>query len=155
TGLPRDTARRDRYTWVHLLQPYVKNGDPRRIDNLAVNANVDAPGMWRCPSFNVQSLVSTSNQTDCDGPRGFDASDYARQYSAHYGLVTPNGPTGSCTQQDPYWNSPGSNPFQTDITGSLGEISRPAETALVTDGALFMTNWPNNAIGFLWGCDAG
>jgi len=99
--------------------------------------------------------VNTSIQPDCDGPSAFVASDFARQYYAHYGLVTPTGPRGSCTQQDPYWNAAGSNPFQTGITESLGEISRPAETVLITDGVLFMTNWPNNAIGFLWGCDAG
>ena len=41
------------------------------------------------------------------------------------------------------------------ITGSLGEISRPAETAVVTDGVLFMTNRPDYSIIFTWGCDAG
>src|SRR5213593_4789283 len=28
TGLPRDSARSDRNSWVHLLQPYVANGKP-------------------------------------------------------------------------------------------------------------------------------
>src|SRR3954447_2187296 len=40
TGAPRDSARRDRETWVHLLQPYVKNGGPPRIDNLPAGANL-------------------------------------------------------------------------------------------------------------------
>src|SRR3954470_18700403 len=37
TGGPRDSSRHDRDTWVHLLQPYVKNGNPSRIDNLPEN----------------------------------------------------------------------------------------------------------------------
>src|SRR5438093_846971 len=28
TGLPRDSVRSDRNSWVHLLGPYVKNGAP-------------------------------------------------------------------------------------------------------------------------------
>src|SRR5947209_5125037 len=50
TGLPRDTARRDRNTWVHLIQPYVRSGDPPRLDNLPVGANLPPPPLFGCPS---------------------------------------------------------------------------------------------------------
>src|SRR5258708_35885189 len=86
TGLPRDTARRDRNTWVHLLQPYVKNGNPPRIDGLPVNANLDAPGMWKCPSFRVADFINNVNDPECGAPGTVDPSDFARQYYAHYGL---------------------------------------------------------------------
>src|SRR5438046_1975512 len=86
TGMPRDTARRDRNTWVHLLQPYVKNGDPPRIDNLPPNGNVEPSGVWRCPSFNVTDIVNSTNSPDCYGPGTIDAGDFARQYYAHYGI---------------------------------------------------------------------
>src|SRR5437773_12230402 len=53
TALPRDSARRDRNSWVHLLQPYIKNGEPPRIDNLPVGANVAPVGGWLCPPSNA------------------------------------------------------------------------------------------------------
>jgi len=155
TGLPRDTARRDRNTWVHLLQPYVKNGDPPRIDNLPMGANLDPVGVWRCPSFNAQELAHSSGLPDCDGPNGVLPNDFPpRQYFAHYGIVEPEGFSGSCQQEDPYFNPPGSDPVATGITGTLAGVSRPAETVLITDGASFISNRPNNGIGVFWGCDA-
>src|SRR5437763_12528375 len=68
TGLPRDSVRSDRRTWIHLLMPYVKNGDPPRIPNLTVNANLDAPGVWRCPSFKITDFINSVNSSDCFGP---------------------------------------------------------------------------------------
>src|SRR5262249_42711942 len=103
TALPRDTARGDRNTCLHLLQPHVTNGAPARIPNLSVNAKLPPLGIFRCPSFNAAELVESANQPDCDGPDAIDQADLARQYYAHYGIVspTPAGPQGACTQVDP------------------------------------------------------
>src|ERR671936_106434 len=49
SGLPRDTARRDLNPWTSLLQPYIKHGEPDRIDNLPARAGVPAKGMFACP----------------------------------------------------------------------------------------------------------
>src|SRR5205814_1265118 len=109
TGLPRDSARSDRNSWVHLLQPYVANGKPERLPNLAVGANVDPSGIFRCPSFSAARFLEGANQPDCD-PGVFDASDFPpRQYYAHYAMVGASGPQGGCTQSDPYFNLPGSD----------------------------------------------
>jgi prepilin-type N-terminal cleavage/methylation domain-containing protein len=156
TGLPRDSARRDRNTWVHLLQPYVRNGDPPRIDNLPVNANLDAPGIWRCPSFKITDFINSTNSPDCYGPGTTDPAWAARQYYAHYGIISPPpaGAAGSCTQEDPHYNYTGSDPLFTNKTGTLAEVGRPAETVLITDGATFMTNLANQGIQSLGGCVA-
>jgi prepilin-type N-terminal cleavage/methylation domain-containing protein/prepilin-type processing-associated H-X9-DG protein len=156
TDLPRDTARRDRNTWVHLLQPYVKNGDPPRIDNLAPNANIPPVGMWRCPSFNVTDLVNSTNSPDCYGPGAIDPGDLARQYYAHYGIICPppGGPQGNCTQSDPYYNYTGTDPIFTFVTGSLPAIQRVAETVIVSDGVTFMWNGASNLIFTGGGCTA-
>jgi prepilin-type N-terminal cleavage/methylation domain-containing protein/prepilin-type processing-associated H-X9-DG protein len=156
SGLPRDTARRDRNTWVHLLQPYVRSSDPPRIDNLPPGANVDPPGMWRCPSFRVTDAYISTVSPDCYGPGSIELSDFARQYYAHYGIICPppGGPQGSCTQSDPYYQYTGTDPIFTNITGSLPAITRPAETVIVSDGVTFMWNGPNNSIFTGGGCVA-
>jgi prepilin-type N-terminal cleavage/methylation domain-containing protein/prepilin-type processing-associated H-X9-DG protein len=156
TGLPRDSVRSDRRSWVHLLAPYVKNGDPPRIPNLPPNANVDALGVWRCPSFNVAEFIKNTNSPDCFGPDTIDASMLARQYYAHYGIISPPpaGGAGSCTREDPYYNYTGSDPLDSGKTGTLAEVTRPAETALITDGATVMSNLPNWAIFSAGGCVA-
>lgn len=157
TGAARDTARRDRNTWVHLIQPYVKDGDPPRHDNLPASANL-APGrLFTCPSFNPAEFVRSANAPDCDGPGTFDDNDFPpRQYYGHEGIVLPNppGPQGSCTLSDPYFNYTGSDPLFTGITGSVAEVVRPSETVLFTDGATWLSNRPNNAIGVFGGCEA-
>jgi prepilin-type N-terminal cleavage/methylation domain-containing protein len=156
TGLPRDTARRDYNTWVHLLQPYVKNGNPPRLDNLPVDYNLEPLDVWKCPSFKPLDFVNSVNSPDCYGPGSVDSSDLARQYYAHYGIISPppGGPTGSCTQSDPYFNYPGSDPIITFVTGNLAQIQRSAETVIVTDGATFMSNRSNYGIFIAGGCVA-
>jgi len=156
TGLPRDTARRDRNTWVHLLQPYVKNGAPPRIDNLSANANVEPLGVWRCPSFNVTDVVNNTNSPDCYGPGAVAPGDFARQYFAYYGIICPppGGPQGTCTQADPYFNYTGTDPIFTSITGRLPQIWRPAETVIVSDGVTYMWNGDRNLIFTGGGCVA-
>jgi len=154
TGLPRDSARRDRNTWVHLLQSYVRNGDPPRFDNLPVDANLEPIGVWRCPSFRVTDFINSVDSPDCYGPGAADPP--ARQYYAHYGIICPppGGPAGSCTQEDPYYWYTGSDPISTNITGSMTQITRSAETVIVSDGASYMSNRPNQAITIAGGCVA-
>jgi prepilin-type N-terminal cleavage/methylation domain-containing protein len=157
TGAERDTARRDRNTWVHLIEPYVKVGEPPRIDNLPEGANYPARALFTCPSFKPTAILETGNQPDCDGPGTFTDNEFPpRQWYAHYGIVapTPPGPQGTCTQSDPYYNLTGSDPLFSDVIGSLAEVVREADTVFITDGVTFMSNRPNNAIGNFGGCEA-
>lgn len=157
TGLPRDSARRDRDTWVHLLQPYVKNGEPPRLDNLPAGADRGPDGIFRDSSFSPNRMIDAANALDCDGPGTLGATDLpGRQCYAHYGLVWPGpaGPQGSGAPGDPYFNLPGSDPVFTGITGTTVEVTRPADTVIITDGVSFMTNASNNAIGVFWGCES-
>lgn len=157
TGLARDTARRDRNTWVHLIQPYSKSGEPARLDNLPTGAGIGPLGLFACPGFKAAELINSGNQPDCDGAGTFDPSDFPpRQFYAQFGLIFPSppGPQGSCTQADPYFNYTGSDPLFAGIAGMLAEIRRPAETVIFTDGATWLTNRANFAIADYFGCEA-
>jgi prepilin-type N-terminal cleavage/methylation domain-containing protein len=153
TGAARDSARLDRNIWVELLQPYVKNGNVVRRDNLPDFAQIPPNGIFLCPSFKVDDQQRVSAAADCDGSNAI-AGWPPRQIYAHYGIVT-EGASGSCTQSAPYFNPPASDPIFDDVTATLGQISRPAETVIVTDGVSYMETVANNGIGVYWGCDAG
>src|SRR5947209_7194228 len=87
TGAPRDSsARRDRNTWVHLIQPYVKNGDPPRRNDLPPGAGLGPESkLFTCPAFNPQAYLVTLNHPDCN-PGTLNSADFPpRQYYAHYG----------------------------------------------------------------------
>ena len=47
SGLPRDTARRDLNVWVHLIQPYLKNGEAPRVDYLPAGGALGPFGVFR------------------------------------------------------------------------------------------------------------
>jgi prepilin-type N-terminal cleavage/methylation domain-containing protein len=156
TGQPRDTARRDRLTWVHLLQPYVKNGNPDRIDNLPVGAQIPPKGIFLCPSFSPDRFWASANAPDCDYSTFSDPTIWPpRQFFADYGFVVPYGPLGSCSKEDPYNNIAGSDPLNSDppILGTLAGIQQPARTVLITDSATFMSSRPNNVIWITFGCE--
>jgi prepilin-type N-terminal cleavage/methylation domain-containing protein len=148
TGGPRNSVRSDRNTWVDLVQPYVKDSNPPRVPDLPINANVQPRGIWRCPSFNPTDLVNSTNDPNCAGPGAVDLSEFARQYYAHYGITFPYPPgaQGSCTQADPHYNYPGSDPLYFDVTGTLSQILRQAETVSASDGVTFLSNLDNWAI---------
>jgi prepilin-type N-terminal cleavage/methylation domain-containing protein len=157
TRRPRDSARRDRNTWVHLLQPYVKNGNPPRIDDLPAGAGVGPEGLFRCPSFNPSVFTQSANDPLCDGPGTLAPDDLPpRQYYAQYGIITPlpPGPQGSCTQEDPHFNLTGSDPIFFQVTGTLGQVQRPSETVICTDGLTAMGNAADHGIGSFWGCES-
>jgi prepilin-type N-terminal cleavage/methylation domain-containing protein len=157
-GKTRDSVRSDRLMWIDLLFPYIKNGLPVRKPDIPVNAGIEPTGIWKCPSFNKNRLVQSMNRNDCSGQGSIDPVDLARQYYAHYSVVFPNagGPLGSCTESDPHFNYPGSNPLNplAVVTGTLAQIKRPAETVIVSEGVTAMLNFPNWAIYMAWGCSA-
>jgi prepilin-type N-terminal cleavage/methylation domain-containing protein/prepilin-type processing-associated H-X9-DG protein len=157
TGLPKDgTQRHDYQTWVDLLQAYIKNGQPDRIPNLHDGDAIPPKGAFVCPSFNQSTLVQSIVQPDCDGPNTLESWFPPRQYFAHYGIGFALG-GGSCAQNDPYFNMAGStgvtntSPTVSYIMG-LGAVSRPAETAIVSDG--FTGIIPGGGIGTTMGCEA-
>jgi prepilin-type N-terminal cleavage/methylation domain-containing protein/prepilin-type processing-associated H-X9-DG protein len=138
-------ARKER-VWTGRLQPYLKNG-----------GGTSAEGVLRCPSFDEGRLRATAKEPGCvdpSNPTGLDPFFPATETYSHYGIALAD-PTvqGSGTQQDPYYQNAGSriHPSQT-ITGSLVQIRRPAETAVVSDGITM-----NGAGVFVtgMGCDGG
>ena len=161
TGLPRDAARRDLNTWVHLLQPYIKNGEPPRLDN---PNGVEPTGMMKCPSFNPTKFKEVAERPDCDGPGGLDGWIPAKQYYANYGIgigVYPGFPkprdTSYCgTQQNPDYYFAGSNVVRPNVAEqfpmSLSQVLRPAESAIVTDG--FTGIIQSGGVGTTMGCEA-
>jgi prepilin-type N-terminal cleavage/methylation domain-containing protein len=134
SGLPIDSARRDLLSWAHLIQPYVKNGEPSRVDD---PSEVEPVGIMRCPSFSLATFQRQAEMPDCRGPGALDTWMPARQYWAHYGMSFRDR-GGSCTQEDPHYHLPGND--VSDIQGgvsplmALPEIRRPSDTVIVSDG---------------------
>jgi len=139
SGIPSDgTTRGLKYnSWVDLLQPYIKNGQPIRKPNLAQGQEDGPLGMFKCPSFNWSHFEQVADLPDCDGPGGLDGFFPATQYWANYGIGF-GVRYGSCTQQDPYAYFAGSEgwlgPTRTGHIMALASVTRPAETAIVSDG---------------------
>ena len=130
TGRPRDDMRSDRNTWVHLTDPYIKNGLPARRPNIPKDANLPPEGVWKCRSFNAANFIDSTNIYECSGEGAIDPRDLARQYYAHYAIIAPvpGGSQGNCTELDPHFNYLGSDTLlaPTPLTGGLAEINRPA-----------------------------
>jgi prepilin-type N-terminal cleavage/methylation domain-containing protein len=156
TGQPRDSVRSDRKSWIDLTDPYIKNGLPVRQPNLPVGSNLPPGGVWKCPSFNAADFVASTNKDDCSGAGAIAPDALARQWFAHYAVVFPNpgGAQGSCTEDDPAYNYPGSDPVYFEITGSMIEIKRPTETVLFSEGETAISNLPNWSFYVFWGCSA-
>jgi prepilin-type N-terminal cleavage/methylation domain-containing protein len=155
TGLAHDTARNDRMTWVHLIQPYVKNGEPKRLFNLPVGASVLPVGIFQCPSFDMARMKAAIDSSACEGPGTSDIILPPRQFYAHYGISRFN-TGGDCTHDNPHFSYPGSDPFPNpvEIAMTLSQITRPAETAHVTDGITVMGDNATNGIYSMFGCEA-
>ena len=154
TGQPRDSARRDANTWVHIILPYVKNGDAPRIDNLAPSRGLPPSGIFACPSFSTGRFLEAFNAPDCDGPAPPGMLP-PRHYYAHYGISSDFGQYGACTQSDPYYHWFGTDPIFTGFTGILAMVLRPAETVFFTDGVTYLSNdGPPGFISDWLGCEA-
>lgn len=147
SGLPSNTARQDLNSWVHMIQPYIKNGGPQRILN---PAGIKAAGMMACPSFS-ERFWDVAARDDCDGA-GILAWKNPKHYWANYGigLGISNATTcGTATAPD-YWFA-GSN-VGSGIFMSLAQVERPAESAIVTDG--FTGIIPSGGVGTTMGCES-
>lgn len=158
TGLPRDTARRDIVSWPHLLQPYLKSGEPPRTEN---PQGIEPLGVMKCPSYNEAEIGKAMDQPDCWGPGTGDWFFPARQTYAHYGLG-PGYWWGSCTREDPYTHYAG-NWFQdladgTSALMTLAGVRRPSETAILTDGFVGILHGQRDDgtgfIGTTFGCES-
>jgi prepilin-type N-terminal cleavage/methylation domain-containing protein len=149
SGLPDDSAHRGWNWWVHLFQPYLKNGAPPRIDN--PSGGIPPIGVMRCPSFNPTGFQRTANRPDCED--GFLTASIwpLRQYWAHYGMTSgPGIGGGAYTQVDPHYFFAGNRYFGPQIT--LAQINRPAETVIITDGVVGIA--ANGSFLQVLGCDA-
>jgi len=149
TGLPRDDWRHDLLSWAQNLQPYIKNGAP--VDPPAGYTSANPIGMLVCPSFNATLLRDTGNRADCDGAGALDTYLPALWYHAHYGIGF-GAAGGSCTYADPHMYMAGSD--VRTLTMAMALVSRPAESALISDG--FTGVMPNglHSFGTTMGCEA-
>jgi prepilin-type N-terminal cleavage/methylation domain-containing protein len=151
TNLPANgTAREDLNSWVFLLQPYIKNGQPTRMAGLPDRAAIAPLGAMLCPSFNPSTFVQSANAPDCDGPGALDSWIPAKQYYAHYGIGF-GAQFGSCAQNDPYEFFAGSDVRVRIMT--LAQVNRPAETVIVTDGFTGVLG-VGTGFGTTMGCEA-
>jgi prepilin-type N-terminal cleavage/methylation domain-containing protein len=151
SGLPRDDARRDLNTWVHLIQPYMKNGEPPRVDTFPASS-VDPLGAMKCPSYNWVEFLRQANMPDCDGPGALDAWLPPKQYFAHYGIGFGSAARGgNCVQEDPYYHFAG-NDVRVSPMQTLAFVVRPADTVIVTDG--FTGIIKSGGVGTTMGCEA-
>jgi prepilin-type N-terminal cleavage/methylation domain-containing protein len=150
SGKPRNGFRRDDLNvWVDLLQPYIKNGAPERLDN---PTGQGPSGMFKCPSFNATDFLKQANMPDCDGPGALDAWIPAKFYFANYGIgFGGGGSSKGCTQADPYFLFAG-NDVRYPPLETLASVLRPAETVIVTDG--FTGIIPSGGVGTTMGCEA-
>lgn len=150
TGLPRTGFERtDLVSWVQNLQPYIKNGTPTPIGNIAEPQGVSANGMMACPSFNPSKFLETANRADCDGAGALNAWIPARKYHANYGIGF-GVQFGSCTQDDPYGYFAGSDVRRAIMPLAL--VQRVAETVEVTDG--FTGIIQSGGFGTTMGCES-
>jgi prepilin-type N-terminal cleavage/methylation domain-containing protein len=148
TGLRNDSALRGTNSWVHLLQPYLKNGEPPRIDN--PSGGIPPVGIMRCPSFNAVEMQRVANLPGCDVGWLTARNWPPRHYWAHYGISYGAGVTGgNCTQVNPYYKLAGSGP---SAQTRLAQINRPSETVVITDG--FTAIMGDGTIGNGFGCEA-
>lgn len=150
SGIPRDTARRDLNSWVHLLQPYIKSGEPQRILN---PVGVKATGMMADPGFTESRFWATAARADCDGA-GILAWSPPRHYWANYGIGLGIRRTAAAfcgTNTDPYYYFAGSN-VGSGLFMTLASVNRPAESAIVTNG--FTGIIPSGGVGTTMGCEA-
>jgi prepilin-type N-terminal cleavage/methylation domain-containing protein len=156
TGLPRDDARNDLNSWVFMIQPYIKNGQPTRQTGLPDRAGVPAVGMMACPSWNPNTFLQSANMPDCDGANALNDWIPAKQYYANYGIGfgvlcgTSDG-CADCTPNAPYFHFAGSD-ARTAIM-SLAEVNRPAESVIVSDGFTGILG-VGTGFGTTMGCEA-
>jgi prepilin-type N-terminal cleavage/methylation domain-containing protein/prepilin-type processing-associated H-X9-DG protein len=155
TGQPANGSRRDdRNLWVHLIQPYVRNGDPPRL-----TSPVDEPprGIFRCPSFNAAQLIANGMLKECEGPASAARQHLpAKQYYAHYGLLTYR-TGGACTQASPYFFTIGNNGTNLGATPpeplvKIALIRRPSEMILMSEGYTALTRLPADSLATTGGC---
>lgn len=126
TGQPR-TER----LWTGKLQPYIKNG-----------GTFPASGVFKCPSWDQERMRKASDAMDCNGPGAIDPYLPPLELYANYGIAFQMaGPYGAGTPQDPYGHFPGSlayPPASGGLTRYMPEILRPADSAIIGDGATWV-----------------
>lgn len=150
SGMARTPERDDLNSWPKNLQPYIRNGAPKRLNATALDfQNVQAQGMFQCPSFSADRFRQAANRDDCDGPGALDAWIPARLYHANYGIGF-GVKFGSCTQDDPYAYFAGSDVRRSVM--ALASVNRVAETVEVTDG--FTGIIQSGGFGTTMGCES-
>lgn len=127
--------------WVSVIQPYLKSG-----------GDLKGTGTMRCGSWTDAKIRAAANAAGC---QSLDAAFAAQPVLiwAHYGIALPEPTmTGSGTQQDPFTHRPGSGVTGAlDVTVSLSQILRPADTAFISDGVTMGVLGGVAAVS-AWGC---
>jgi prepilin-type N-terminal cleavage/methylation domain-containing protein/prepilin-type processing-associated H-X9-DG protein len=152
---PREYATQPRAErlWTGMLQPYIKNGAP--ADPTA--ATFKATGAFKCPSYSDASFRLGAETADCDGVGAFANFLPAQQEYANYGIsFGMASPAGAGTQASPYYHYAGSTLSATDgasFIRTLGEVQRPSETTLISDGITIIDK-PGTSFRVAYGCEA-
>jgi prepilin-type N-terminal cleavage/methylation domain-containing protein/prepilin-type processing-associated H-X9-DG protein len=170
--LPTPRAKR---AWSGVLQPYVKSGakqgDLPGLDGGTGNTDpIEARGVMACPSWTDQKEKDGADQLDCDGPGSLDSwfpspdqvATYGIAFGTTFGCSNGDG-TGTCDQSSPHEAFPGTNniaqasPSCVDghpngaSTRKMGDIRRPADTAIIGDG--FTGYIAAGGLGITFGCE--
>jgi len=138
--------------WTGRLQPYVKNG-----------GGFPSDGIFKCPSWSLQNMLKGSDEADCDNGGAHDdlpitVTNGKEEIYSTYGMAFEMCPSSEqsdshpCTSpadynkfgtsaEDALFLYPGSLLYPADQGGlqrNMGSIARPAETALIGDGATYV-----------------
>jgi prepilin-type N-terminal cleavage/methylation domain-containing protein/prepilin-type processing-associated H-X9-DG protein len=173
TGQPKDLPwRRDIVSWVQQFYPYIKNGAPTIDTNNANPTEVPPTGLQVNPTWNESKWIQAADQPDCDGKGALDAWSPVKIIHSHYGLSFPANnlgidpdafgaadPAAGSTPDDAVYYMAGSYLANYDPalvykneTMSSSTVTRPAETAMITDG--FTGVIATGGFGTTFGCES-
>jgi prepilin-type N-terminal cleavage/methylation domain-containing protein/prepilin-type processing-associated H-X9-DG protein len=133
--------------WTTRIQPYVKNG-----------GTTPASGIFKCPSWSEDAVRRASDKTDCNGPGAIDAAFPPDAVYSNYGIAAPMEALGGTgTQADPFVYYPGAGYVRkgVEVYTTMGQIQRPAETVMITDGGTLVKTIGGKQLSLiLYGCEA-
>jgi prepilin-type N-terminal cleavage/methylation domain-containing protein/prepilin-type processing-associated H-X9-DG protein len=115
--------------WTTNLQPYLRSG-----------GQFPPTGVFNCPSWTEQRFRDAGNSAGCNPvDAAFAPMASGQEIYSHYGMANAqlNSAGSGSAPDDYYFKTPGSglDPLtNTVVTVGLPMISRPADTALVSDG---------------------
>jgi prepilin-type N-terminal cleavage/methylation domain-containing protein/prepilin-type processing-associated H-X9-DG protein len=163
--------REDIISWAYMLQPYMKNGTPRRPTSQA-ETGIQPQGILASPLWSQANWQRGAATPDCDND---DLSAYMpiKWFHSHFGVTFPatnGGGAGPAfgpadpsrgTPQNPHYFFAGSflpgrpsvpASMANNFTMNLSQVSRVSETGFANDGLTAVVN--NNIFLTTFGCES-